>query len=207
MKIWDLPTRIYHWLQALLFVALMGSGFSGNGPHVQLGLALFTLLVWRVLWGIAGSQTSRFRQFIASPKAVMNYLKSGKSASLGHNPAGGWMVVVMLSALLFQCISGMTIAGMLDEMPIVGNLLTEEVFMIVEQLHMIGANLLPGLIAFHVGAVLIYKLKGTPLTWAMVTGVQKQISANTSLYFASNTRALMVLVLAISVTIATVAFA
>lgn len=75
MKIWDLATRLYHWVQALLFIALMASGLSGNGPHVQLGLALFTLLLWRLTWGVIGSETSLFRQFLRSPKGVIKKLK------------------------------------------------------------------------------------------------------------------------------------
>ena len=52
MKIWDLPTRLYHWLQAALFTGLAVSGFSGNGPHIYLGLALFSLILWRLVWGM-----------------------------------------------------------------------------------------------------------------------------------------------------------
>lgn len=91
MKVWDLSTRLYHWAQAGLFVALMASGFSGNGPHVQLGLAMMTLIVWRIVWGVVGSETSRFRQFLRSPKRVFNYLLGREPSRPGHNPAeDGW---------------------------------------------------------------------------------------------------------------------
>ncbi len=60
MKVWDLATRLYHWLQAVLFIVLIASGFSGNGPHVQLGLALFTLTLWRILWGISWQPDQSF---------------------------------------------------------------------------------------------------------------------------------------------------
>lgn len=64
MKIWDLATRLYHWAQALLFMALMASGLSGNG-HVQLGLALFTLLLWRLTWELSAAKPVCFDSFSA----------------------------------------------------------------------------------------------------------------------------------------------
>lgn len=207
MKIWDLPTRIYHWLQAVLFIALLGSGFSGNGPHIQIGLVLFTLLMWRICWGLIGSTTSRFQQFLASPSTVVRYVKTGKSNQIGHNPAGGWMAFLMIFALLFQCLSGMAIAGQFDGLAFAENVLTDDVFFVIESMHMICARLLPALIALHVGAIVFYKYKGISLTWAMVTGIQKHINTNVTVYFASNIRALVVLAIAISVTIAIVAFA
>lgn len=156
MKIWDLATRLYHWAQALLFIALMASGLSGNGPHVQLGLALFTLLLWRLTWGVIGSETSLFRQFLRSPKGVITYLKGKSAATVGHNPAGGWMVATLLTTLLLQCISGMALGGLFDTWPYSDVLLNDNVFAGLEWLHLTLADLLPLLIALHVGAILFY---------------------------------------------------
>ena len=114
MKIWDLPTRLYHWLQAALFVGLAASGFNGQGPHIYLGLALFSLLIWRIIWGIVGSDTSRFTQFISSPAKIIRYLSGKESTKQGHNPLGAWMVVAMITVLTLQCLSGVVIAGLLD---------------------------------------------------------------------------------------------
>jgi len=206
MKVWDLATRLYHWVQALLFVALMASGFSGNGPHVQLGLVLATLLVWRVIWGFVGSETSRFRQFVGSPKSIMLYLLGNSPQKAGHNPAGGWMVIVMISALLLQCFSGLAIAGLLDGLPMTQYWLTDEVFGILESIHFGLVNLLPAIIGLHVGAVLFYKLRGKPLTKAMVTGVQTHFVSGESVKFVSQLRALLMLVVSASVTMAIIAF-
>lgn len=205
MKVWDLATRLYHWLQAILFVGLMASGFSGNGPHVQLGLALFTLLVWRLIWGAVGSETSRFAHFLRAPKTVLRYLLGKEEAKPGHNPAGGWMVVLMISTLFIQCISGMALAGMLDNLPLAHIWFTDELFTVVESIHIGLANALPAIIGLHVGAVLIYKLRAKPLTWAMISGVQKYTPYQVSLFFASHRRALGVLVIATSVTMAIIA--
>ncbi|WP_045416615.1 cytochrome b/b6 domain-containing protein [Vibrio campbellii] len=211
MKIWDLATRLYHWAQALLFIALMASGLSGNGPHVQLGLALFTLLLWRLTWGVIGSETSLFRQFLRSPKVVITYLKGKSAATLGHNPAGGWMVAALLTTLLLQCISGMALGGLFDTWPYSDAWLNDNVFVGIEWLHLTLADLLPLLIALHVGAILFYKLRGKPLLKAMITGNQplmiKQalITEQKIVYLAPQSRALGVLVAATLVTMAIVA--
>lgn len=196
MKIWDLSTRLYHWTQAVLFMGLMASGISGNGPHVQLGLALMTLIVWRLVWGWVGSETSRFRQFLRSPKSVVRYLLGKEKEKPGHNPAGGWMVVTLLSALTIQCVSGLALAGLLDHLPYTNIWLDDSVFSLLENIHLTMIKVLPTLIAVHVLAVLFYKLRSKPLTWAMVTGFQRKIELNGSVAFVSQWRALGVLALA-----------
>ena len=118
MKVWDLATRLYHWLQAVLFIVLIVTGFSGNGPHVTIGLVMFTLVLWRLIWGYVGSETNRFGQFLCSPKVVVRYMLGKERVMLGHNPAGGWMVFVIITALLLQCVSGLAVAGMLDNLPL-----------------------------------------------------------------------------------------
>lgn len=196
MKIWDLSTRLYHWTQAALFMGLMASGISGNGPHVQLGLALMTLIVWRLVWGWVGSETSRFRQFLRSPKSVVRYLLGKEKEKPGHNPAGGWMVVTLLSALTIQCVSGLALAGLLDHLPYANIWLNDSVFSLLENIHLTMVKVLPALAALHVLAVLFYKLRSKPLTWAMVTGFQTKIELNGSVAFVSQWRALGVLALA-----------
>ncbi|WP_028023265.1 cytochrome b/b6 domain-containing protein [Enterovibrio calviensis] len=207
MKVWDLSTRLYHWAQALLFVALTLSGFSGNGPHVQLGLAITTLIIWRMIWGFVGSETSRFKQFVRSPKHVVNYLKGREKIKPGHNPAGGWMVISLVFALFLQCISGLALTGFFDALPYADLVLTDTVFYWLEVVHVQLAHLLPALVFVHVGAILVYKFRSKPLTWAMVTGRQKHLSASQAVIFVSQWRALLMLVLATSVTMGIVALA
>lgn len=173
MKVWDLPTRLYHWLQALVFIGIVITGKTGEGPHFELGLLLFTLLVWRILWGIWGSQTNRLLPLIQSPKSVVAYLRGRAKPLVGHNPAGGWMVLVLLSSLLMQCISGMALAGVLDTLPYSHVWLTDDLFLFLENTHLFLADYLPWLIGIHVLAILVYKLKGTALVKAMITGHQE----------------------------------
>ena len=201
MKVWDLSTRLYHWMQAALFIALMASGLSGNGPHVQLGLALMTLLIWRFIWGWVGSETSRFQHFIRPPKSVVRYLQGKEKAKAGHNPAGGWMVVTLLSALTIQCVSGLALAGLLDNLPFADIWLTDLVFSILESIHLTMIKVLPALVVVHVLAVLFYKLRSKPLTWAMISGVQGRIKFEGTVNFVSQWRALLAFVFAASITV------
>lgn len=83
IKVWDAATRIYHWTQAILFTALMITGLKATGPHLQLGMILFTLLVWRLIWGVVGSETSRFKQFVKNPKKIVAYLSGNEPSTVG----------------------------------------------------------------------------------------------------------------------------
>ena len=207
MKIWDLPTRLYHWLQALLFTLVAMSGFNGGGPHVTFGLALLSLLLWRICWGVFGSETSRFSQFIRSPRVVLNYLKGKYSPKPGHNPAGGLMVFALLTLLIIQCLSGLALAGWFDNFSLLDNILSVQFYHIVEGIHVFVAKTLVGLVVIHLAAIVIYKLRKKPLVLAMITGKQthpEPIQSGT-LHFASNLKALVLFVAALSVTIAIVA--
>ena len=205
MKIWDLATRLYHWLQAAVFIGLIITGTTGSGPHMQLGLVLFTLVTWRILWGFCGSETNRFKQFLCTPRVILNYLRGRSSQKPGHNPAGGWMVFALLFSLLLQCISGLALAGSLDQLPLAELWLTDNVFSLLESTHLLLADVLPILVFVHVVAVICYKLKQKPLVLAMITGCQSHHSGFKPPYFVSSSRAFLVLVAAGLVTIAIVA--
>lgn len=208
MKIWDLPTRLYHWLQAALFVGLAASGFNGQGPHIYLGLALFALLLWRIVWGVIGSDTSRFAQFISSPKTILRYLSGKGSNQHGHNPIGAWMVFAMIGTLTIQCLSGIIIAGFLDNL--LGQILTDDLFDIMVTIHVIAARALVAFVVLHLLAIVIYKLRSKPLVWAMISGRKAMNSGDVQtnpddvLHFASNTKAFIVLIAAVLVTMAIV---
>lgn len=202
MQIWDISTRLYHWLQALLFVLLVVTGNTGDGPHVDLGIALMVLVVWRILWGFWGSQTNRFSHFVRSPWNTLRYLFGKLTVGVGHNPAGGWMIVVLLLVLLAQCVSGFAMAGFMDNLPYADVWLTDGLFEVLENVHVYGVTLLQVLVGTHVLAIVIYKLRGTPLLQAMVTGVQHGVDDQPAPYFVSQWRAVWLLVIVASGTVA-----
>ena len=208
MKVWDFATRVYHWLQAIVFMLLIATGFSGNGPHVTIGLALFTLIVWRVMLGFFGSETNRFSQFVRSPISTIKYLTrkhTQEKSTVGHNPLGGWMVVILIVGLLCQSLSGLVLAGLLDGLPLSQYWLTDSLFEIFESVHFVLARALPMLVICHVSAVVIYKLRKKPLLKAMFTGYQASATGATTPMFIPQTHAFLMLVAAGLVTIAIIA--
>lgn len=197
MQVWDLSTRLYHWAQAVLFVLLVISGNEGEDVHVDLGIALAILVLWRIMWGVWGSETNRFTQFVRSPLYSLKYLMGKVGSGVGHNPAGGWMVVVMLITLLGQCVSGFALAGFLDNLPYAEVWFTDEVFDALEDFHVFASDFLPVLVVIHVLAILVYKLRKKPLLKAMLTGQQNEIDgAATEPFFVPQWRSLLTLAIA-----------
>lgn len=111
VRVWDIPTRLFHWIVVVLVAV---SWYSADRDllsiHLWSGLALLTLLVFRLTWGFVGSTTARFSDFLHPIPRIVRYLnalaRSEKLLYAGHNPAGGLMVIALLSALLAQIITG-----------------------------------------------------------------------------------------------------
>ena len=115
-KIWDLPTRVFHWLLVLCFVGAWLTAESERTQllHLTLGYCAGALVLWRVVWGIAGSRYALFSEFVRSPAAALRYLRAYLPGStlevprryLGHNPAGGWAVLGLLALMAGVVASG-----------------------------------------------------------------------------------------------------
>ncbi|ABK45186.1 cytochrome B561 [Magnetococcus marinus MC-1] len=112
IKVWDLPTRLFHWS----LVAVVAGSFytvktSQMALHAYLGYGVLTLVLWRLGWGLWGSSTSRFSQFVRGPRVVLAYLRSLLAGQphghYGHNPAGAMMIVALLLVLLLQGLGGL----------------------------------------------------------------------------------------------------
>lgn len=114
IAVWDLPTRLFHWLLAILVAFSWWSGEQGYGwmPwHFWSGYGVLTLLIFRLMWGLVGSSTARFSDFLKGPQAALHHLSAlfrpGKTNDVGHNPLGGWMVLALLLLLLVQTGTGL----------------------------------------------------------------------------------------------------
>jgi len=114
IRVWDLPTRIFHWVLAVLVLFSFATGKIGGSWlewHMKSGYTVLALVLARIVWGVAGSETSRFTSFVRGPRALVRYagdIAAGRRrGSVGHNPMGGWMVVFMLAVLLAQASSGL----------------------------------------------------------------------------------------------------
>jgi cytochrome b len=112
VRIWDLPTRFFHWALLLCVVGLAATGLTGGNWmvwHFRLGYCVFTLLLFRLVWGVVGGRWSRFASFIYAPSTVINYLRGRARPEhlAGHNPLGAGSVFVMLLFLMVQVGTGL----------------------------------------------------------------------------------------------------
>jgi len=143
--------------------------------HELSGFILLGLLVFRVFWGFIGSQTSRFSDFISSPKAVMRYagtlFRKDTPRHLGHNPMGGWSVMAMIMALLLQAVTGLFATDDIFTQgplyPYVSNAVSER----LTAIHTVNPYIIAILVTLHIAAVLFYLLyKKENLVASMLTG-------------------------------------
>jgi cytochrome b len=113
--VWDPFVRMFHWSLVLAYLVVWLSAEEWDWLHEQAGYFILVLIGLRVLWGLIGSRHARFRDFLYSPGLTLAYLKELRSRRpqhyLGHNPAGGWMVVILLLALLATGGSGVLIGA------------------------------------------------------------------------------------------------
>ena len=209
VRVWDPPTRLFHWALVALIVLQFATaefGFLSMQWHYRFGWVTLALIVFRVLWGFAGSQTSRFADFVRGPGAVAAYAKSLFSANpqtrLGHNPLGGWSVVAMLLCLLVQALSGLFASDGIDEDgPFVGAVSSATV-KLATRLHHLGETVLLILIALHIAAVLLHRLlKHDNLVMPMITG-RKPAAVPAPMRFVSGWRALGLFIIAAALVLA-----
>lgn len=204
VKVWDLPVRLFHWLLVLLFAFMIFSGkVKGDWMewHMRAGYAILALVIFRILWGFAGSSYARFSSFIAGPAACIDFAKKllsrAPAHSTGHNPLGGWMVLALLLGLLFQVGTGLFANDdILIEGPLAA-LVTKVTSDRLTSWHYWNVNLLLLLTALHVLAVLYHVVfMKENLISAMFTGVKRipfGISVNAGTRLASSWLALVLL--------------
>jgi len=174
--VWDLPTRLTHWL----FVGCVAfSWWSAEQRlmdwHRYSGYTMLGLLVFRVYWGIAGSSTARFTDFVGGPRAVLDYFKLPREQRVrvvGHTPLGGWSVVVLLLAMLVQVTLGLFATDIdgLESGPL-SHLVSFDGGRTFAEAHELSFDVLIVLIAVHVVAVVFYLLYDrNNLTGPMLNG-------------------------------------
>ena len=197
VRVWDLPTRLFHWLLVALIVLLYATGeydVLDMRWHFWAGYATLALLVFRVLWGFFGSQTSRFGDFVRGPVAVAGYVRTLLSATgkvgIGHNPLGGWSVLALLLCVAVQSVTGLFSSDEIDsDGPFVAHVSAKTV-KLMTRLHHWNQNVLLILVGVHIAAVLLYLLlKHENLIGPMISG-RKRLATSRTLYYASVWRAL-----------------
>jgi cytochrome b len=174
VRVWDLPTRLFHWALAALTVLTWVSGYFGGQPwlewHFRFGYAVFALLLFRLLWGFAGDRYSRFASFPPSLRAARDYLRS-QEARAGHSPLGALSVYALLALSIVQTVTGLLASdGDFTEAPWTV-FVSDATVKLMSSLHRLGHWLLLALVALHLAAIAWYVVgRREPLVRAMLTG-------------------------------------
>lgn len=179
VRVWDLPTRLFHWLLALMVIAQVVTGKIGGAAmtwHFRLGYCVFALIGFRLVWGLIGGRWSRFSSFLYAPATVLRYLRgehrSGDHFHVGHNPLGMGSILAMLAILIAQVASGLVAD---DEIANVGPLnkyVSSALALGATAWHKgPGQAILITLVVLHIGAIVYYRVRRQQnLVQPMVTG-------------------------------------
>ena len=189
IKVWDLPTRLFHWSLVLLFGGMWFTGEQGGNYlqyHIWSGEAIAVLLLFRLIWGVIGSETARFSQFVKGPAAIHAYLQGKWTPRPGHNPLGALMVLALLAVLLIQVGSGL-LSTDVDSYTFDGplaRLVTSGLSESITHFHKLFFNFILLLVGLHVTAIVAYRvLKKQNLARAMLTGYQQVDGKTSALFF------------------------
>ena len=165
VRVWDLPTRVFHWLLVACVVLLVITGYVGGDAmqwHARLGYTVLTLLLFRLAWGFVGGHWSRFRSFLYAPSSVLAYLggRAHPDHLVGHNPLGAGSVFAMLLLLLAQVGTGLVSD---DEIAFTGPLnrfVKNSTALAATWYHKaVGQWLVIALVVVHVAAIVYYLVK------------------------------------------------
>ncbi|WP_275096362.1 cytochrome b/b6 domain-containing protein [Sedimenticola hydrogenitrophicus] len=178
IKVWDLPTRVFHWTLAGSFMIAYLTEDDFIALHTLAGYTIIGLILFRLVWGVVGPRHARFSDFAHPPGSVLAYLKQvirfRAERYLGHNPAGGAMVFALLIALILTIVSGLVtygaeqaagpLAGVMNDLPAYIGKAAEEV-------HEFFANVTLLLVLLHLAGVLVASLQhGENLVRSMING-------------------------------------
>lgn len=180
VKVWDIWVRAFHWLLVAALVLAWYSGEYGFDElgaktwHMRIGMVVLGLVIFRVLWGFVGSDTARFSHFLRGPGAIVRYIRAsrrGEPTPIGHNPIGGWAVVVLLLIAAAQPITGLFATDDILATGYLADDVPDAVQGAIGGWHKDMFNVLLALAGLHVLAILAYLVaKRENLTRWMVIG-------------------------------------
>ncbi len=178
-RVWDLPTRMFHWTLVLgVLVACASAHAEGEAAlrlHFLSGYAVLGLVVFRLLWGFAGTRYARFAQFVRGPLALRRYLRepAPAAATAGHNPLGGWSVLALLATCLLMAGSGLFTRDEIASEGPLAQLVAERAVGLAGRLHANGELLLYLLVGLHLAAIAYFEfVRRERLVRAMLDGRQ-----------------------------------
>ena len=175
-RVWDLPTRLFHWVLVACVTGSTVSGLVGGSSlvwHFRFGYGVIALLAFRLIWGLVGGRWSRFGAFIYTPQSILHYIRGrGKPEhSVGHSPLGALSVFALLGFLAAQVSTGLLSD---DEVAYSGpltHLVSNATVKLATFYHAaVGKWVLLGLVLLHIGAVIFYQRRQHKLINAMMHG-------------------------------------
>lgn len=178
VSVWDISIRLFHWSLVAGIGFMWFSGEEGGNImvwHVYIGYGMLGLILYRIIWGVVGSPYARFSSFLKGPKNTLIYLKGflqGKAHDYpGHNPLGGWMVMVLLLLVLIQGLTGLFSSDdIFTEGPFY-SFVSSKTADFLTSIHHLNFNLLLAAIALHISAVAYHGIiRKEPLVKSMLTG-------------------------------------
>ena len=173
IRLWDLPTRLFHWLLTILVVAAIVTGKTGGNAmvwHGRIGLCILGLLVFRMVWGLLGSTYARFSSFLPTPASIAAYLR-GQWHGLGHNPLGALSVLGLLALIAVQVGTGLLANDDIAFRGPLSDLISKEFSDKLSGYHRLAINGLIAMIVLHVCAIVFYAhVKKDNLVKPMISG-------------------------------------
>ena len=173
IRVWDLPTRIFHWLLAILIVGSIVTGKVGGGAiewHGRIGLAILGLITFRLVWGIIGSTHARFGSFFPTPATLSAYLR-GQWVGVGHNPLGALSVIALLTLIGIQVGTGLFGNDDIAFQGPLAELIDKSLSDWLTGVHKLSIKLLIAMIVLHLAAITFYTtVKKDKLVKPMLTG-------------------------------------
>lgn len=233
--VWDWPTRLFHWLLTLCFAGswvTAEAGFDWTEVHFLLGYTTLGLVVFRVVWGLVGPTHARFSGFLKSPRIVLQYTrtlfsrtntrsnartnksasisatdKPSESSSSGHNPLGGWMVMVLLGLVAVQASTGLFLSDDIFYAGPYNPVVSGKTADTLAGIHHLNFNVLQGAVLLHVIAIFFYAAwRKQNLVGPMLSG-RKDVPQSAAIASSQSGRACLIAVLVAGAIWALVAFA
>jgi cytochrome b len=174
VRVWDLPTRLFHWALAICIVlGIVFVKIGGNAIqwHAYCGYAALALILFRVIWGFVGSWHARFTNFIPSPSTLIAFLRGQVDGGLGHNPLGALSVIALLGVILIQALTGLFADDDIFFQGPLAKYVSNSTVALLTSIHRFNQYLIFALVGLHIAAISYYYFaKRENLVGPMVTG-------------------------------------
>ncbi len=175
VKVWDILVRVFHWSLVIFFIIAYLTEGDWIVIHSYAGYTIFLLVIFRIVWGIIGSFHARFSNFVVPPREAVKYIKEELSGDakhyLGHNPAGGLMIIALIISLLATVVTGASIIATEGDGPLAATFIASFSGELLEEIHEFFTTIILLLVILHIGGVIFSSLlQEENLIKAMLTG-------------------------------------